>query len=570
MTIRKLEKKISVKKENTVSEETGGKWIGKIGIIALICGVSFFLKWAFDNNYIGVVGRIMIGLAAGVSLIGLGQYLRSKYLTYSNLLSGGGIGVLYLTIYAAFSFYHLISQPMAFAFMAVVTILSVVLSIVGGTIHLAAVGVFGGFITPVLLSTGRNDLFPLMGYITLLDLGILAVAFARHWLPLNYLGFFGTVAIFNSWFFSFYTERQISYAILFLTVFFVIYLFASILHHLVRQEKTAGLDLFLITANAAYFSYMLYGMLDPHYHYALGFISVALALVYFFLSYASGLKSEKDQTLTIYLIGISVIFLTLAIPLQLSGFWITLAWLVEAIVIFAVSFETSLKEMRAFGFIVFAIGVIRYLVFESHPYSYSDYNVIFNKYFLVGLAVIAVSYLVSAIYHKYNDPAQKDMRTVVITMLIFANILTLFTGTVEIYSFYQNRSENLAKSYSEQINRENQFGSGNTIDYYSTSNKTYQDGYSRQKSLSNERNTLISILWAMYAVLLVIVGFVRKSRSARLMGVVLFFCTAVKVFMDVWSLGSLYRVVSFIGFGIIALVASFLYSKYQHQLKEII
>ena len=82
-------------------------------------------------------------------------------------------------------------------------------------------------------------------------------------------------------------------------------------------------------------------------------------------------------------------------------------------------------------------------------------------------------------------------------------------------------------------------------------------------------NTSVSIFWAIYAAILTAVGFAKRSSSLRIFGLTLFIITAVKIFIDVWSLGTIYRIISFIGLGVIALVASFVYVKYKDRLKVI-
>ncbi len=564
-----------IQNEKALSEETGGRWLGKIGIIAVILGVSFFLKWAFSNNYIGETGRVIIGLIAGAGFLVVGQYLRSKYLVYSNILSGGSIGIFYLTIFSAFSFYHLISQPTAFLFMIVITILAVVLSVLGGTMHLAAIGILGGFLTPVLLSTGVNNLTGLFSYVAVLDIGILAVAFFRHWVKLNYLGFWGTVFIFVGWFIRYYSESQIVPTFLFLSLFFVIYLLASSFHHLVRQEKTTGFDLFLITANAALYSFASYIILESHYHLVLGFFAVILALVYFLLSYIARLRSKEDTLLALYFSGLAVVFLTIAIPLELKGFWITFAWFVEALVIFAVSFKTNMPSMRVFGFLVLTAGLIRYFALEAYPrHGTVDYSIFLNKYFLTGLVAVIVSYGIAYLYHSAIDEMggasneREEAKRAIIAMVLLANILTVFATTLEIGSFYQKKTFEAERKYISEIEERRQMGITDYDD--SVSRVIYQNQAENRTNLKNEKNTVVSVFWAFYAVLLIIIGFWKKVRVARMMGIVFFFVTAVKVFIDVWSLGMGYRIISFIAFGLIALSASFLYAKYKNKLQEVI
>src|SRR3990167_3960511 len=121
-------------------------WPAKIGVLALLLGVSFFLKYAFDNNWVGPAGRVMIGVVVGCLVLGLGEFFRKRYAIYGQILSGGGIAILYLSTYAAYGFYHLVGMPVAFLFMTVVTLVAGVISVVTNQVPLIAIGIAGGFL----------------------------------------------------------------------------------------------------------------------------------------------------------------------------------------------------------------------------------------------------------------------------------------------------------------------------------------------------------------------------------------------------------------------------------------
>ena len=153
-------------------------------------------------------------------------------------------------------------------------------------------------------------------------------------------------------------------------------------------------------------------------------------------------------------------------------------------------------------------------------------------------------------------------------MVILANLLSVYAFTNEINAYYQQREIQLSDNYTKIQESQRQMGLDNYYDNSATQES--RQYYAQANNLRNERNTVVSLAWAIYAIMLVIAGFAKKIRLARLMGIIFFFVTGLKVFMNVWSLGTGYRVVSFITFGIIALAASFLYSKYQSQIRQII
>ncbi len=551
-----------------INEETSGQWLGKIGVLAILFGVSFFLKYAFDNDLIGETGRVMLGVLGGIAFIGFGQYLSKKYFTYAQFFQGGGVGIFYLTIFAAFAYYHMIDQTPAFLLMALVTAFSVILSIFSGTIHLAVLGIIGGFLTPVLISTGHNNLVGLFSYILLLDVGILFVAYFRKWMKLNYLGFFGTVILFTGWFGQYYNSEELGQTMFFLSLFFLVYLFVSVLHHLVRKEDSTNADVLLVTLNAGLYFFASYIILDTEYHALMGFFAAFVALIYFFLGFISKASAPQNKLLNLYLPGIAVVFLSIAIPLQISGYWITIAWMAEACVLFLVSGYANMSSVRTFGVVVYAVSLFRYFVID---FSYSNYyssTVVFNHRFLTLLLGVAVAYSIASFYNKLSQVEigkSVEYKKVCGFFVVLATLLTIFLGSWEINFYYNQQIALVQKDASVQMESLRQY-SGQ--DYYSSPSyqKISTDLRETIDSLKNEENTAISIFWALYAILMIGIGLYASLRVLRRIGVVFFFITALKIFIDVWNLGPLYRIISSIAFGVIALAASFLFVKYKDKI----
>jgi len=115
------EKERPVKKEREWEQVLGGNWLARIGVLALIIGIGFFLKYAFDNNWLGPPARVILGVIAGLIMLGLGYYWRQRYPILTRVLSGGGIAVLYLSIFASFATYDLISIYLALAFLFIIS-----------------------------------------------------------------------------------------------------------------------------------------------------------------------------------------------------------------------------------------------------------------------------------------------------------------------------------------------------------------------------------------------------------------------------------------------------------------
>src|SRR5258708_34854792 len=166
---------------NELETQVGLTWISRIGAITLIFFVAFFFKYAVDNQWIGETGRIALGILAGLACMGIGDRIwRAGHQTYAQADCGLGIAGLYLSFYASFSFYHLLAQSVAFALMALTTAFSGVLALHYDSPAIAALGLIGGYLTPILLSTGQDRPLIFFGYILLLDAGAMALLQVRR------------------------------------------------------------------------------------------------------------------------------------------------------------------------------------------------------------------------------------------------------------------------------------------------------------------------------------------------------------------------------------------------------
>src|SRR5262245_20663425 len=295
----------------------GSHWLNRIGIVAVLIGVSYFLKYAFDNDWIGPAGRVTIGLLAGVGVVVWSERFRSRgYTVFSYSLKVVGIGVLYLSLWAAFQVYSLVPAGAAFLAMTLVTASTAILALRQDAEVLSAFALLGGFLTPVLVSTGQNREIELFSYVALLDAGTLAVVAARLWSRLAYLSFVGTLVLYVGWYSRYYSEPQLLRTLLFAALFFA--LFAAVAPVALRRssgrERSSSIVL-LPLVNSATFFLQLYAMLWSSHHGALPWAAVALAAVCLGLSRATAGPSRMLH------LALAIGFLTIAIPLELEAHW---------------------------------------------------------------------------------------------------------------------------------------------------------------------------------------------------------------------------------------------------------
>ena len=554
--------------EKISSDDSSGKILGRIGIAAVLIGVAFFLKYAFDNNWIGPAGRVMIGIFVGIGFLGVGQYVRAKYLQYSDLLMGGGIAVLYLSVFSAHSFYNLIDSGTTGILMFVITLLAFAISIVNATQILALVSVIGAFATPTLVGSHENSMGMLFAYMTIINMGVLGISFFKKWPRLNLASFIGTAINFMMWFGFFYTPDVLMPTLVFCIITFLIFLVAQVARGITAGIKADEADYLLMCANAFAFASIVYALLNPQYHGILGFFSVVVAVVYMLIAFAINKTNSQDTALNIFLPGLAVTFLSVAVPLQFSGPWIAVAWFVEACFLYGIASVISNRGFQVMGVVVYVLGLLDFISWYSVTPHDNHFVPVFNTAFAVLLLAIIAAYVIAYMYRRFGSVKEDIMKRGIMVFIVIANVLSLFALTVQVTSYYEAQLSLKAESYSIQSRDTQRYTNG-----YDTSQKQSDLSsayYADMSSTQNKSNTTVSILWTLYAAILTAIGFSRRIVSLRRLGLILFVITAVKVVVDVWNLGQLYRIISFIVFGLIALAASFAYVKYKDRLKEIV
>jgi uncharacterized membrane protein len=345
----------------------GGSVFAWAGILAGVLAVGFFLKYAFDNQWIGPGARVSIGALAGIALLVAGERLRSRGMrSYAFVLSGGGVLILYLSTYASYDFYHLLAQPVAFLLMALVTTVAVLLAVRLDALAVAILGLVGGFMTPVLISTGQDNEVALFTYVALLDAGVLAVAYFKRWRSLDFLSFAGTVVMSLGWAAKFYGAEKLWTTFAFTTLFFVLYSLLAVFHNVLPRRRSRWFDLALLAWNATLyfgFSYMMF--VDAGYDRAAP-ASHALLLSAFFaaLFYAAHARRREDRLLAYGYVGAAVTLFTAAVAIQLELYWVTAVWAVEALALTWVGLSSAEASARRYALLVYTAALLHWLAFD--------------------------------------------------------------------------------------------------------------------------------------------------------------------------------------------------------------
>ena len=250
--------------DRDLESRIGSHWLNRIGIAALLIGISYFLKFAFENNWIGPAGRVTVGLIAGIALVLWSERFRSHgYKAFSYSLKAVGIGALYLSLWAAFQRYSLIPNSVAFVMMLAVTASAAAMALAQDAQILAAFALTGGFATPLLLSTGQNREIALFSYVAILDLATLVLVAFKPWRRLLVMSYAGTLVLYIGWYSEFYGRSQLGITLAFATVFFAIFAIAPLVTLQPEQEIAifAAIPAILGLVNACVYFLQAYVMI---------------------------------------------------------------------------------------------------------------------------------------------------------------------------------------------------------------------------------------------------------------------------------------------------------------------
>jgi len=322
----------------SLENRLGAQIFNRIGIVALLFAATLGLKLAIDNQWIGPVGRVLIGMAAGAGVIVWSERFRRKgFPVFSYSLKAVGTGVLYLSLWAAFQLYHLLPSSVALAAMILVTAWNAYMAWAQDAELLAAYALAGGLATPLLLSTGGDHEIFLFSYLLAIDVATALLVRLKPWSRLLLAAFPATVIYFIGWYSKFFAEPAFGITTVFIALFFLVFISVSIGRAAaddgvvpsgrLRRLGNHTRNILLPLANATFVSLSLYSVMqDSERHWFLPWLMLILATTYLLIT-----RLPQTTASSAVHLSLAVVFLTIAIPLKASGHWITVAWLVEGV-----------------------------------------------------------------------------------------------------------------------------------------------------------------------------------------------------------------------------------------------
>lgn len=385
----------------------GENLFNKIGIVILVLGMGFFLKYAIDKDWINEIGRVSIGFLCGGVLVGLAHRLRKSFATFSSVLVGGGVAILYFTVAIGFHEYQLFSQTLAFILTILITSFTVLLSLSYDRKELAIFAILGGFGAPFMVSTGEGNYIVLFTYILILNIGMLVLAYYKKWPIINIICYAFTIILFGGWLTTKVlvdAEKPVPFlgALIFATLFYFVFLLMNIINNIKEKTDFNALEIGILLSNTfLYYSagmFILSHLSGGDYQ---GLFTALLGLVNLVFAYALYKNDKIDRNLIYLLIGLVLTFISLAAPVQLKGNHITLFWAAESVLLLWLSQKSGITLIKQSSVIILLLLGISLAMDWQQVYGSSVYNTtnrltpLANKGFITGMVVVAALILYS-------------------------------------------------------------------------------------------------------------------------------------------------------------------------------
>lgn len=404
------------KQPSDLEKIIGESWINKIGILIVIIGVAIGAKYSIENELISPLTRIILGYLVGVGLLGFGIKLKPKFEGYSAVLVSGSISIFYFITYFAYSFYNLIPQILAFAMMLIFTVFTVFAAIKYNRVVIAHIGLIGAYAVPFLLSSGSGRVDILFSYMLIINLGILFISIKRDWKTLHYSAFFFTWLIYGSWFAdkSFYSSLQ-GYEALgigFATAFFLIFYGVSLFNNIISKEKLDKINIILILLNSFIYFGFGYGIFNSNTKLDtyLGLFTLFNAVIHFVVLFFIKSKKLADSTLFYSTLGMVFTFITIAIPIQLDGSWVTLLWIAQGTILFWIGKTKNIPIYEKISLPILGLSFLSLLEDWSF-YRYAnngDIQAFWNINFLTGILAILGYGFVVYLSRKHDETEENQ------------------------------------------------------------------------------------------------------------------------------------------------------------------
>ncbi len=382
----------------------GLRWTTWIGGLVLFLGAGRLIKHSFEQSWLGPGYRVILGCLAGlgIGMTGL-HFIRRQMRALGQGLVGVGLAILYASLYGAYGLYGLLPQTIVFGLMTGVTVTGMIVAVSFDALPIAFMAVLGGFITPIMLGSAQDSRDSLFAYLFLLDIGVLGVAFFRHWRALDLLAFAGTSLMYGAWYAAYHGAPTFSLlpTMGWLTAFYLIFLIEPFAYHLRLGTPIAGERFGLAVTNAMGMFGWAYVILHEQHPQALGMITLTMSAVYLILGLWMRRMIREDRRAIFGFASLFIAFLIIAVPIHLDMHAVTIAWAIKAPILLFLAYKYSYLPMRCASVIPLALAYARLFLFHWPLHSTAFFPV-FNTDFGTVLFLLLSGAAYALIHHRFR------------------------------------------------------------------------------------------------------------------------------------------------------------------------
>lgn len=509
----------------------GARGLGWLAVLLLLFATAFFLKYAFDNEWIGPTGQVALGLLVGSGLAygGMRVHQRGRAL-FGQMLTAAGVVVLYLTTFATFGFYRLLPQEWGFVFLVLLVLESAALALVYEAFGIALMALIGGLLTPLLLHSETDQYVTLFVYLLVLNAGVVVVTVLRPWPVLCTLALLGTQAIFGGWAQINYHPEKLAWALGFQGGLFLLFQGQLLLTHAWRGRWMDVEGLVRLILLAFFFGLSVFALMWTDYREWMSTLAIGFAILYTATAWWLLHRKPDNPPLLLTLITIAMAFIAFSIPLEARAAWIPVGWAVQGLALWWFGLRIRNLPLRLMGLVLLVLAVLR-LAFIDTPFTNRELFVPFlNSYALPALVVTACVLAAADLSRRFLGLGSGGDRVAQAAFGLVGVLLLWFIASNELYDFF----------------------------YLLTAGEIEYSG-SAPRLVAQ---TVLSAVWAAYALGVLVVGLRLGSSPLRWTGLGLFALTFGKVFFyDTAELDGLYRVAVFLALSLMMAAAAWGYQK---------
>lgn len=491
----------------------GQKAFGWVAAVLFLFSATFFLRYAYQNNWIGPIGRVAIGELFGAGLVISGcRYLMKGWRRFASMMMSTGIVVIYLATYSAFGFYQLLPQQHAGMFLAILIMESMLAAIFCRSSLIGMIAVIGGLMTPLLMQTDHDSYSSLFLYLLMLNVGVVAATSVQRWRAVASVAFFGTQLIYYGWYQGNYHPEKFAWALGFQLSLFAIYLTHSLViaRRSGRSADYEELARFVVNAVTGFVAYRTLTL--ESWSLWIGTAALVFATIYAIVARLIMALQPKDSRLMMTSLAVAIGFIAWAIPVQADARWISLGWTMMALALWLFGLRISSSILRAMAATLATLAVLRVIIFDLPFYIRDPFIPVLNRDALPSLFVGVL--LLTAVWKadRYLPRLSTNEHRGIGIAGVCGITLVWLVLSLECHGYFVSRS----------------FISGDL-------------------ELWRWRAQLaLTVFWILFATALLLLGFRFNRSRLRWFAMGLFGITVLKLFIvDMANVQQIYRIVAF-------------------------